>query len=171
MERKLINIEIDKLTNSIENRITGDSFDTQVLPVEENEIEKIKKGWNFDWILEWNSEKSKVFKLIVEDNTDVIQGLISLNYKEGFVFVELIESADFNIGRNKVYLGVAGNLFAFACKKSWDKGNYGYVAFNSKTNLIEHYQNTLGAKRIGNSNQMVIEPKEAVELINKYYEN
>lgn len=171
MENKLVNIEIDKLTNSIENRITGDSFDTQVLPVKENEIEKIKKGWNFDWILEWNSENSKVFKLIVEDNTGVIQGLISLNYKEGFVFVELIESADFNIGRNKVYLGVAGNLFAFACKESWDKGNYGYVAFNSKTNLIEHYQNTLGAKRIGNSNQMVIEPEKAVELINKYYEN
>ncbi len=171
MERKLVNIELDKLTNSIENRITGDSFDTQVLPLEENEIEKIKKGWNFDWILEWNSEKSKVFKLIVEENIDVIQGLISLNYKEGFVFVELIESAEFNIGQNKVYLGVAGNLFAFACKESWDKGNFGYVVFNSKTNLIEHYQNMLGAKRIGNSNQMVIEPKEAIRLINKYYEN
>lgn len=171
VENNLVNIEIDKLTNSIENRITGDSFDTQVLPVEKNEIEKIKRGWNFDWILEWNSEDSKVFKLIVEDNIEVIQGLISLNYKEGFIFIELIESADFNIGRNKVYLGVAGNLFAFACKESWDKGNYGYVAFNSKTNLIEHYKATLGAKRIGNSNQMVIEPQEAIKLINKYYEN
>ncbi len=169
MQKKSINIEVDKLTNSIENRITGDSFDTQVLLVNENEIEKLKRGWSFDWLLEWNSKTSKVYKLIVENNTDVIQGLISLNYKKDFVFVELIENADFNIGRNKVYLGVAGNLFAFACKESWDRGNYGYVAFNSKTNLIEHYQNTLGAKRIGNSNQMVIEPQEAIKLINKYY--
>jgi len=169
VENKFVNIEIDKLTNSIENRITGDSFDTKVIPLNENEIYKLEKGWNFDWTVEWNSKTSKVFKLIVENNTNIIQGLISLNYKEGFVFVELIESADFNIGRNKVYLGVAGNLFAFACKESWDKENYGYVAFNSKTNLIEHYENTLGAKRIGNSNQMVIEPENALNLINKYY--
>ncbi len=112
-----------------------------------------------------------MYKLIVENNKSVIQGLISLTYKEGFVFVELVESADFNIGRNKVYYGVAGNLFAFACKQSWDKGNFGYVAFNAKTNLIEHYKKSIGAKQIGNSNQMVIEPLEASELINKYYKN
>ncbi len=28
----LIDIEVDKLTNSIENCISGDSFDTEVLP-------------------------------------------------------------------------------------------------------------------------------------------
>ncbi len=171
MKNNLINIEVDKLTNSIENRITGDSFNTQVLPVNKDEVEKLKTGWSFDWLLEFQSQTSKVYKLIVENNTNVIQGLISLNYKDSFVFIELIESADFNIGRNKVYLGVAGNLFAFACKESWDNGNYGYVAFNSKTNLIEHYENTLGAKQIGNSNQMIIEPQEALILINKYYKN
>jgi len=82
---------------------------------------------------------------------------------------ELIENADFNIGRNKVYLGVAGNLFAFACKESWDRGDLGYVAFNAKTNLIPHYEQTLGAQRIGDSNQMVIESTKALELIDKYY--
>ena len=129
---------------------------------------KLKTGWSFNWIKEYNS-KSTVYKLIIEKNTDIIQGLISLTIKEGFIFLELIESADFNIGRNKIYNGVAGNLFAFACKQSWDKGNVGYVAFNSKTNLIDHYAKTLGAKQVGNSHQMVIEPREALELINKYY--
>lgn len=171
MNKILVDIEIDKLTNSIENRITGDSFDTQVLELKKSDLSKIKKGWNFDWKSEFNNTSSKVFKLIVESNTTVIQGLISLIYKDGFIFVELIENADFNIGRSKVYLGVAGNLFAFACKESWDKGDLGYVAFNAKTNLIEHYESTIGAKRIGNSNQMIIEPKEALKLINKYYKN
>lgn len=168
MEKRFVEIEFDKLTNSIENRITGDSFDTKVIEVEKTDFEGLKSGWNFDWIFEIES-KSTVYKLIVENNTSVIQGLISLTYKEDFVFVELVESADFNIGRNKVYYGVAGNLFAFACKQSWDNGNFGYVAFNAKTNLIEHYEKSIGAKQIGNSHQMVIEPQEASSLITKYY--
>jgi len=168
--KRLVNIEFDRLTNSIENRVTGDSFDTKVIEIEKSDLPNLKTGWNFDWIFEIKS-KSKVYKLIVENNKSVIQGLISLTYKEGFVFVELVESADFNIGRNKVYYGVAGNLFAFACKQSWDNGNYGYVAFNAKTNLIEHYEKSIGAKRIGNSNQMIIEPQEASNLITKYYTN
>jgi len=168
MKKRLVNIEFDRLTNSIENRITGDSFNTKVILIEKSDLPNLKSGWNFDWIFETKS-KSKVYKLIVENNKSVIQGLISLTYKDGFIFVELVESADFNIGRNKVYYGVAGNLFAFACKQSWDNGDYGYVAFNAKTNLIEHYEKSIGAKRIGNSNQMIIEPQEASNLITKYY--
>ncbi len=170
MKGKYVSIEIDKLTNSIENRITGDRFDTQVIEVTKIDLPKLRKAWNFDWISEFNSG-STVYKLVIEQNVDVIQGLLSLTFKQGFVYLELIESADFNIGRNKVYYGVAGNLFAFACKISWDKGNYGYVSFNAKSNLIEHYARTLGAKQIGNSQLMVIEPKEALELILKYYKD
>lgn len=169
MKENFINVEIDHLTKSIINRITGDKFDTQVIEVISDELDQLKSGWNFDWISEFQSE-SIVYKLIIENNIEVIQGLVSLTFKEDFMFIELIENADFNIGRNKVYYGVAGNLFAFACKKSWDNGNYGYVAFNSKTNLIEHYAKTIGAKQIGNSNLMIIEPKEALKLINQYYE-
>ena len=68
-----------------------------------------------------------------------------------------------------MYYGVAGNLFAFACKESWDKGDFGYVSFNSKTNLIAHYEKFLGAKTVGKSTQMIIEPKEALALIKLYY--
>jgi len=170
MIKKYVDIEIDKLTNSIENRITGDSFDTQVLEINKKDLSKLRIGWNFDWVKEFKGN-SIVYKLIIEQNIDIIQGLVSLTYKEGFVYLELIESADFNIGRNKVYYGVAGNLFAFACKSSWDKGNYGYVSFNAKSNLIEHYAKTLGAKQIGKSQLMVIEPQEASKLILKYYKD
>jgi hypothetical protein len=92
-----------------------------------------------------------------------------LQYRDGFVFVALIENADFNIGRNKVYYRVAGNSFAFACKQSWDKGDFGYVSFNSKMNLVAHYEELLGATRIGKSTKMIIEPKEALNLIKHYY--
>jgi hypothetical protein len=49
--------------------------------------------------LEFKKEGSKVFKLTVANNTDIIQGLISLEDKEGYIFVNLIEIAPFNIGK------------------------------------------------------------------------
>ncbi len=168
MKEKYVNVEIDHLTNSIINRVTKDKFDTQVLEISKEDLAYLKTGWSFNWISEFRS-KSVVYKLVIENNFEIIQGLVSLSNRRDFVYIELIESADFNIGRNKIYYGVAGNLFAFACKQSWDNGNLGYVSFNSKTNLIEHYAKTIGAKRVGNSSQMIIEPNEALELIKQYY--
>ena len=68
----------------------------------------------------------------------------------------------------KIYVGVAGNLIAFLCKESWDKGYEGFVAFISKTQLVEHYHRTLGAVHVG-SQKMIIFPKEALQLIRKYF--
>jgi len=59
----------------------------------------------------------------------------------------LIESAPFNLGRDKLYLGVPGNLVAFACKLSFQRGGEGYVSFLAKSGLIAHYEKTLGAMR------------------------
>jgi hypothetical protein len=42
--------------------------------------------------------------------------------KGDHIFVNLIENAPFNIGKKKLYEGVPGNLFAFACKLSWIMG-------------------------------------------------
>ena len=68
----MISIEIDKLTNSIVNAITGDVFDTEVLPVNLEDLKKNKKGWNFDWIKE--SLKSEVCKLVIVGNYNIVQG-------------------------------------------------------------------------------------------------
>jgi hypothetical protein len=57
---------------------------------------------------------------------------------------------------------------AFICKESWDKGYEGFVSFISKTKLIEHYERTLGAVNVG-GHKMVIFPKEALQLIKKYF--
>ena len=49
--RKELNFEIDKLTNSIENIVTGDSFQTEVSIVDDKDKKLIlkKNGWVFDW--------------------------------------------------------------------------------------------------------------------------
>lgn len=84
--------------------------------------------------------------------------------------MHLIESAPFNLGRNKVYLGVPGNLVAFVCRISFHHGFDGYVSFTSKTQLIEHYEKTLGAINVG-GHLMVINTDAALKLIDKYFKN
>jgi hypothetical protein len=80
----------------------------------------------------------------------------------------LIESAKFNRGAKKVYLGVPGNLVAFACKHSFDLGYDGYVSFESKSKLIEHYRASLGATVLF-GNIMAIDTRAAAQLVAHYF--
>ena len=84
--------------------------------------------------------------------------------------MDFIESAKFNKGKSKSYKGVAGNLVAFACKTSIEKGYEGVVSFISKTQLIDHYTETLGAK-LFSANRMYIDTKEAQILTKKYFKD
>lgn len=74
-----IDIEIDKLTNSIENTFSGDSFDTEILPISKNELQSVKKGngWQFNWKYEFEQPNRQIYKLTISGNPNVIQGLIS----------------------------------------------------------------------------------------------
>jgi len=82
--------------------------------------------------------------------------------------MHLVESAPFNKGKAKMYSGVLGNLVAFACKLSFQRGYEGNVSFLSKSQLIEHYEKTLGAFHFG-GRIMIIDTQAALKLINKYF--
>jgi hypothetical protein len=164
---------IDKITNSIEIAATGQSIDTKVLPVQASDLKSIikKNGWNFDWKSEYNrNEKIKIIKLVTADDPLFIQGLASYEKKESHYYMPLIESAPINIGTNKVYVGVPGNLVSFICLLSLKDGFSGVVSFPPKTKLIEHYHLQLGAVMI-NKTDMAIYPESAKKLINSYYKN
>ncbi len=165
-----VEIDIDKLTNSILNTISGDSFPTDVHTITKVDLKNIKKknGWLFNWLAEFKLTDRQVFKLTIRNNPEIIQGLLSISDYNDHYYLHLIESAPFNLGKIKLYEGVPGNLFAFTCKSSWDKGYQGFISFTSKTKLIEHYEKTLGAIHIGGQ-KMVIFPQEALKIIKKYY--
>ena len=132
---------IDKLTDSILNTVSGDSFQTEVAKMTSVDLKKVTKktGWNFDWKSEFNDFKKEVYKLTIINNSSIVQGLLSLTIEQDHVYMNLLESAPFNIGKDKLYEGVAGNLVAFACKISFQKGFDGFVVFTAKTKLIKHY--------------------------------
>ena len=88
----------------------------------------------------------------------------------------LVEIAPFNnrhnpknILKSKEYLGVGGHLFAEIARISFEKGYDGYVSFLAKTNLIEHYKKTLGAKQLSYI-EMYIDDEAAMKLVKKYYD-
>lgn len=165
-----LNFIIDKLTNSIENVVTVDSFATEISVITKSDIKLITKtiGWIISWHDELKDPCREVFNLTIVNNSSIIQGLISLEVKPDHVYLHLIESAPFNRGKKKMYNGVCGNLVAFACKFSFQRGHEGILSFLSKTALIKHYEKTLGAFHFG-GRIMVIETLTALKLINKYF--
>ena len=91
---------VDKLANSIQNTISGDSFATEVLRLTKSDLKQTtkKNGWNFDWKAELSDNKKEVFKLTITNNPNIIQGLLSLTLEEDHVYMHLLENAPFNIG-------------------------------------------------------------------------
>lgn len=166
--KKGIDIEIDKLTNSIVNVISGEIFQTEFSKVTSKEINK--KDWVFDWNFEIKDKHSKVLKMTTTENKNVIQGLISYEIDNNFIFVHLVENAKFNKGKEKLYEGVGGNLFAYACKLSFDMGFSGYVSFKAKTALTEYYKKSLGAE-VAIGQRMYIGNSASLKLINQYFKN
>ncbi|CAN5231252.1 hypothetical protein BH09BAC4_BH09BAC4_36520 [soil metagenome] len=86
------------------------------------------------------------------------------------VYMDLLESASFNCGKDKLYEGVAGNLVAYACKVSFQQGFDGYVSFTAKTKLIDHYTKTLQATLFGGQ-LMIINTIAANKLVDRYFKN
>ena len=76
-KEKGLDFEVDKLTNSIENAISGEVFDTLVSQI--TDIKQVKKiEWAFNWQTEIKDKSKAVFKLTTISNPTIIHGLISL---------------------------------------------------------------------------------------------
>ncbi len=167
-----LDFEVDSLTHSIRNRISGDSFATEVSRLTKSDLKQIirKNGWGFNWKTELDSNARAVYKLTIVNNPNIIQGLLSFTVQADHVYMDLLESASFNQGKDKVYEGVAGNLVAYACKVSFQQGFDGYVSLTAKTALIEHYTQTLQATLFGGQ-LMIINTIAANKLVDMYFKN
>jgi len=165
-----IDIEIDGLTHSVTHVRTQVSISTTILWWSQlKPAQRRLKKWNFDWQSEADMGR-KVAALTLEDDRKV-QGLISFATRSDHAFVHLVESAPHNIGRVKKYIGVPGNLFAFACQESLRLGFEGTLSFDAKTELIGHYTASLGAIQVGRSQRMIINQAASQRLIARYFED
>ena len=168
-----IDIFIDSLTNCLLDSVTGKECDTEYRlvrkTISQKDAEDLQKtGWKFDWSVP-HRNGYEVYELLLKDEEDV-QGMIALKHirDQYYTHVDIVEAAPFNVGRTGKYKGVGAHLFAIACKLSWDVGNEGYVQFTAKTDLVEHYQETLGAHNI-DWHTMYIDSYGAIKLIERYF--
>lgn len=85
----ILDFEIDKLTDSTLNRISGDSFRNEISLTTKSDLKTITKSreWSFDWKYEFLQTDREVFKLIIIDNPDIVQGLLSLTVKSDHVYL------------------------------------------------------------------------------------
>ena len=162
-----IEIKIDCLTNCLVKRETEEECDTEYRLISRT-ISKaeakdmMKKGWLFDWSIP-HSQGYEVYELLLK-GTECRQGLIALKHirDQLYTHVDIVEAAPENRGGTGVYQGVGAHLFAIACKLSWD------AHFKAKTNLVQHYKETLNAQNIDEQN-MFIDSYAALNLIKKYF--
>jgi hypothetical protein len=163
---------IDKVTNSIEHAKSGKSYETDVLPLSSDEVKTIlkKNGWQFNWKKEFREADHQLFKLVIRGDSE-IQGLLSIQVMDGYIEMHLIENAPHNYASKKTHLGVAGNLVAFACRKSFELGFDGFISFIAKSQLVDHNKETLGAESIHRRERMAIPSESARKLVTSYYKD
>ena len=65
-----LDFAIDKLTNSIQNTISGDSFPTEVSRLTKTDLKQNtkKNGWAFNWKTELDDNTREVYKLTINYN-------------------------------------------------------------------------------------------------------
>ncbi|SIS62740.1 hypothetical protein [Salimicrobium flavidum] len=169
-----IYIHMDRWTDCLVYNRTGEEYPTEVKAMSLSEVEEVgpKHGWNdFDWSIYYKNvdyPNCKISKLLIRGD-ERIQGILAYEPKEGYVEIHLAESAPHNV-IYKEFSGVGPHLFAIACKESFDIGEDGYVTFTAKTDLIPHYEETLGAVVLDRRRrQMVIETEAARDLVANYF--
>lgn len=87
-----LDFEIDKLTRSIENVATGDSFSTYFSHLIKAGLKQVSKknGWLFNWKSELDAPDREVYKLTIQGNPNIIQRLVSLSIDVGHIYMHLI---------------------------------------------------------------------------------
>ena len=136
----------------IEETATKQLVEAEILPATKLGMPLKKDGWQFNWReLARENKEALFFKLVKEEAPFQIEGMLMLSLRLNKEMVEMsnIENAPYNIGKNKKYDWVTGCLLAYACLLGFQigKNNYkGFVSFESKTALMEHYHKVYGAK-------------------------
>lgn len=115
-----------------------------------------KSRFFFDWKTE---KRNEVYKLTIQ-GSDEILGLVSLiEHDDKRIEINLLSVSKENRGKKKQYVGIAGNLIAWACREAVKRfGEDACVSLVPKTELIEHYKNEYGMLEAGKSLFLSDEP-------------
>lgn len=149
----------------------GELIEALISKASKKDLPLKRDGWQFTWKKLGKTEGAQFYKLVTVENPDVVEGMLMLTLiNEEMLYMNNIEVAPHNYGQNGKYDNVAGGLIAFGCYQSFEQGrNYylGYLSFESKTKLIELYQNKYGAT-FAMGHKMFFDPEAGKKLMKKF---
>ena len=160
VEVKVLNTTSKKLVNA------------EIVPAVLSDMPYEKDGWNFNWRTLFNDQNTRTYVLRRKHTADQIDGVLQLRVVHGMMLMNNIELSPDNIGTTKKHDFVAGCLIAYACRESFSlDGDYkGFLVFESKTELIDHYTYKYGAALI-RGQRMFIGAQQGIRLIEYYLNN
>jgi hypothetical protein len=124
-------------------------------------------NFSFDWKKEIDNPNTEVWRLSVASNKHTL-AYISIKDANNFVEINLIERENAKQKPKPNFTNIGATLVSFACLRSKKVGFGGVVALSAKNKLMRWYRQNFHAKRLGNSNRMVIFEQQAMALINRY---
>jgi hypothetical protein len=157
----------------LEEVSTGKKVKGLIETITKSEISspETKIDWQFDWQALMEIEGVFFYKLTLASSPSEIEGLLMLTLiNEEMLFMNNIEIAPHNYGKDGQYAHAAGTLIAYACKKSFSMGQgyyLGFLAFESKSNLVELYQKKYGAS-LAVGQKMFFSPEAGKKLMTQY---
>lgn len=142
------------------------------------EMPSIKDGWLFNFNKHIKPKGKTAFVLVKEETPKIVEGSMIFSLHETFgPYMDYLEVAPHNKGRNGKYKRVSGSLIAYACGLSFDKGineDKGILTFqaysgeiDSKKKLERLYRNKYGAI-MNPLGFMEIHPDQSRLLIEEY---
>ncbi|MGH1334887.1 MAG: hypothetical protein ACRBFS_02090 [Aureispira sp.] len=147
------------------NTRTNKEYTGEIEKVKKIDVKNLKgnKNFIFDWSLEADND---VYKVKREGKKEIL-GLMSISDfpKEKRIHINLIEVSKENVGTDKKFKNIAGNLLGFACKMAFQKGYDGFVSLLPKSKIIAVYI-AYGFKAFGKN--LAIFMQAAEKLKSKY---
>lgn len=151
----------------------GEIYQAELSELSKPDLLQLKKseGWSrgFNWATYLDSKSEfTAYKLHITGNP-IIQGLLAIAVREGFVELDLIEKAPSNRKPRNEFKNIGEILFAFACLTSFKNGGDGYVLLQAKTGLVEHYIDHYGMEVVNSKKRLLAIPTlEAKRLVDLY---
>lgn len=145
---------------------TKREYNIEILPVDEGDYETFDEDrYHFDWKTE---KKFEVYKLRINGSNEVL-GLISFENipEEWRIHIRLLTVSKENVGSNKQYDRIAGNLITYVAKKAVaDYAELACVSLRPKSEIAQHYIDNYNMRVTGMT--LSIEVPEILDLINFY---
>lgn len=121
------------------NRQTDEEDIGQIEKLKKSDVQKLKNNEKF--LFDWSQEiENDVFRIKREGENEIL-GLMSISDipREKRIHINLLEVSKENVGKNKKFENIAGNLLGFACKIAFQKGYDGFVSLLPKSQLVVVY--------------------------------